>query len=1295
MKFALSQITSLFAASLICGAPIVWEAAIDTVDPTVVVTEGTLVEAINGSGGAGVVTINGVTFSPSDAILPNPAATGMLSGQTTLDPGLDSLLTTVDFGGGSSTTTTIGGGNLVIGQAYQVQIFFMDLRSGTASRVMTYGDNLGSGADVSASGGAGSFGQNVTGVFTADDTSQTLSLLANGFGNAHINGYQIRTATAAPVIESFTATPAMIASGESSSLSWEITGADSAEIDSGVGVVSEDSGASVVMPGATTTYTLTASNAGGSVTEELTIGVDVVVLDPVISEFLTINDTGIETSDGETPDWIEIYNPNVFPIDLGGYFLTDDTIGALGADLQKWEFPPNTMLDGQSYIVVFASGVAQTTPELHANFKLDSDQGSISLVARDGSTVVSSFANYPSQRSDVSFGIGGFFPAPTPGSVNGSSFSGFVADTEFDVDRGFFDAPFTVTVSTATAGATISYTTDGSEPSLSNGILAGGSSVGLMISETTVLRAAAFRNGLGSTDIDTQTYLFTADILEQTEMDPDVVDDPAYSEEMVSAMKSIRSLSIVTDPDNLFGSSIGILANTGGRGLAWERPVSIEFIDPGNAVESFQTDAGLRMHGNGSRGSAKNSLRLLFRGDYGDKKLDYPLFGEDWVAQKFNTVVLRAQNANSWMSSRAEDRTATTFLQDSFAKDAQGAMGHPTAGSTFVHLFLNGTYWGMYNPTERPDGSFGEDHFGGDDADYDAVNRRFSVEVLSGTKTFWDDMITHSNTLLDTQAEYEEMEDYIDLDNLIDYMLMHQFMQARDGPDDFGHNNMRLVRRNNPSGPYRAYAWDMEYSMIDTTGTRDYDYPFPIYSSPRSSNRDITDSIASVYLRLKDNNPEFQLQYADRAYRHLYNGGAMSPEKASARFEERAMEIESAVLGESARWGDHRRAADPYTRDVEWATERNRINTEFFPARPDHVVSQLRVHGLYPMIDPPVLGQHGGEVAIGYDLTMVADGGTIYYSTDGSDPREAWTGSAMGMTYAEPIDLTDSVTVKARTLENGEWSALAEASFIVGTPADSSNLVISEIFYNPNGPSELLEFIELRNISSGEIDLTSVTFGAGIDFDFAQNTRLGAGEHLLVVKDLIAFETEYGAGLSIAGEFQNETSLANSGETFTLLAADGSIIDSFRYEQDLPWPTAADGAGYSLVLIKPMSNPDSALASSWRSSAALGGNPGATDSDGYSGGGLLEYAGASVSVFYDAGTVILGYDHEIAADDADLTLQWSEDLVMWSPLGITFDLSKRVSSGNGLERVEFISTPEVFDGSTRVFFRLMATLRVE
>ena len=384
--------------------------------------------------------------------------------------------------------------------------------------------------------------------------------------------------------------------------------------------------------------------------------------------------------------------------------------------------------------------------------------------------------NYPSQRTDISYGPAGYFSPATPGEANGAATSGFVADTNFDVDRGFYDSAFTVNITTDTPGATIVYTTDGTDPTLSNGT-ASLDTASVSITGTTVLRAAAFKTGLTATNIDTQTYLFTADIIQQSEMDPDVVTDTAYSSEIEAAMKSIRTLSLVTDPDNLFDDTIGILENTGGRGIAWERPVSIEFIDPDNPNASMQTNAGLRMHGNGSRGSAKNSLRLLFRADYGPKKLNYPLFGDDFISQKFNTVVLRAQNANSWTSGRAEDRQSTTFLQDSFAKDSQGAMGQPYSGSTFVHLFLNGTYWGLYNPTERPDGSFGEDHFGGDDTDYDAVSRRFTVEVQSGTKTHWDAMITHSNTLLDTQAEYETLkQDYTDVDNLIDYMLMHQFM---------------------------------------------------------------------------------------------------------------------------------------------------------------------------------------------------------------------------------------------------------------------------------------------------------------------------------------------------------------------------------------------------------------------------------------------------------------------------------------------------------------------------------------
>ena len=1249
----------IFCATLIAqlsAAPITWDPAEDTVDPTTILTTGSLVEAINGTAAAGVVTVNGVNFSPSNTLLPNSAASVALDGQTTLDPPLDDLLNTVEFGGGTSTSITVGGGSLVVGQSYAIQIFFTDLRSCCSGRVMTYGDGEGNTVDVTASGAPGTFGQFATGTFVADDTSQTISLVANGFGNVHINGYQIRSAFPLPEVDSFTATPSLIASGESTTLDWQITGGDTAEINNGVGSISAASGSLLVSPTTTTTYILTATNGGGSVISEVTVGVDVPVLPPALNEFLASNDSDFADEDGNFSDWIEIYNPNAFAIDLDGYHLTSDS-----GNLTEWTFPAGVSLNGNSYLIVFATGTSRGLPELHTNFKISADGGYLALVDPDGSTVINEF-NYPSQRTDISYGPAGYFSPATPGEANGAATSGFVADTNFDVDRGFYDSAFTVNITTDTPGATIVYTTDGTDPTLSNGT-ASLDTASVSITGTTVLRAAAFNTGLTATNIDTQTYLFTADIIQQSEMDPDVVTDTAYSSEIEAAMKSIRTLSLVTDPDNLFDDTIGILENTGGRGLAWERPVSIEFIDPDNPNASMQTNAGLRMHGNGSRGSAKNSLRLLFRADYGPKKLNYPLFGDDFISQKFNTVVLRAQNANSWTSGRAEDRQSTTFLQDSFAKDSQGAMGQPYSGSTFVHLFLNGTYWGLYNPTERPDGSFGEDHFGGDDTDYDAVSRRFTVEVQSGTKTHWDAMITHSNTLLDTQAEYETLkQDYMDVDNLIDYMLMHQFMQARDGPDDFGHNNMRLVRRNNPAGLWQAYAWDMEYSMIDTTGTRDYSYPFPIYSSTRTSNRDITDSIASIYLRLKDNNPEFQLRYADRAYKHLFNGGAFTPTNAIARFEARALEIESAVIAESARWGDHRRAA-PYTRDGEWTTERNRINNEFFPARPANVISQLRIHGLYPSIDPPTLSQHGGEVAVGYDLSFTAASGTIYYTTDGSDPREAWTDNPLGTAYATPVDLTQSLTIKARTLNAGEWSALTEASFIVGTPADSTNLIVSELNYHPPIGQEGREFIELLNISAGPIDLGGASFSEGLDFTFPQNTTLAAGERIMVVKDLAAFSPAEQS--NIAGIFQNNTGLANGGERIALIDYLGATIFDFTYVDDSGWTTFPDGGGPSLTLINPAGSPDLSDPANWRSSALPGGTPGTSDSTSFSGDpladdnnngvpNLIEYAVGSqltpaIVTSGEQSFLTLIFNRNLSADDIIVTVESSPDLINWTP----------------------------------------------
>src|SRR5574340_890575 len=107
--------------------------------------------------------------------------------------------------------------------------------------------------------------------------------------------------------------------------------------------------------------------------------------------------------------------------------------------------------------------------------------------------------------------------AATPGRINSASFPGFVDDTKFDVHRGFFDAPFTLTITTATPGAVIRYTTDGTPPTATTGTIY---TTPLTISKTTTLRAAAFKTDYRPTNVDTETYIFLADVIRQSTNPP-------------------------------------------------------------------------------------------------------------------------------------------------------------------------------------------------------------------------------------------------------------------------------------------------------------------------------------------------------------------------------------------------------------------------------------------------------------------------------------------------------------------------------------------------------------------------------------------------------------------------------------------------------------------------------------------------------------------------------------------------------------------------------------------------------
>ncbi|MDZ4782341.1 MAG: lamin tail domain-containing protein [Planctomycetia bacterium] len=585
-----------------------------------------------------------------------------------------------------------------------------------------------------------------------------------------------------------------------------------------------------------------------------------------------------------------------------------------------------------------------------------------------------------------------YFGEPTPGEFNATSFFGVVADTDFSVDRGFYSAPFDVTITTPTAGATIRYTTDGSEPTLSNGNNYTGP---IHVDGTTTVRAVAFKDDFLPTNIDTHSYIFVADVRSQTgagfpggwgspgpdyEVDPNVTNNPAYSATFEQDLLTIPSMSLVMEMSDLFDPATGIYANAQQSGDAWERPGSLEMIYP-DGTEGFQINQGVRMQGNVGRNPefVKHSFRFVYKNEYGPSKLRYNLIPDSGI-EEFDNIVLRAGFNNSYMCCGGDQNQRTTLIQDEWARETLRDMGQLQGAGTFVHLYINGLYWGLYNVVERPNAAFMADHLGGDKTDYDALN---SLKVLDGDRAAWDAMRNLAAAGLSTPAAYQAIQDqYLDVDNLIDYFMLNLY----GGNQDWDDHNWYSGRLREEGAKWQFFSWDAERTLESITGMN----MTPVNQDYRPS---------FIYNALRAN-PEFRLRFADRIQQHMFNGGAMSVEANTARFLKWVEVIDRAMVGESARWGDTRREP-PYTHDVEFVNEVNRVVQQYFPGRHAEMIKQFRAAGLYTNVDPPIYSQHGGAVAPEDAVTLtsvgttsftpiIAAGSQWYYLDNGTNQGTAW-----------------------------------------------------------------------------------------------------------------------------------------------------------------------------------------------------------------------------------------------------------------------------------------------------------------
>jgi hypothetical protein len=806
----------------------------------------------------------------------------------------------------------------------------------------------------------------------------------------------------------------------------------------------------------------------------------------IINEFMAINKTGIQDEDSTYPDWIEIYNGGSAPVSLAGWCLTDDP-----TNFFKWPFP-DISLAAKEYLIVFASGKDRKTEKdkLHTNFKL-SGSGEFLALSKPLETKYNSvFApTFPKQYDDISYAfINGeytYAANPTPGADNDTNM--YLVPPQFSMPHGFYDNTFQLELLTGQPGAEIYYTLNASAPNSANGTLYTGP---IEITGTSVIRAVAVHDIQGSSESRTRSYIFLDDVPEQSEnqpgypttwllpksfgeydeipthygLDQTIVDMEVVNGVLKESLKSLPVMSIVTDIDHLFSKSThpdsgGIYIYSGepngstsslnyhlGRG--WERPASVEYFnsDKADGEIDFQENCLIKIHGGASRSTRKTlkrSFKLGFKGEYGPTKLKAKVFGKG------------SPNQYDWLILRGGfDRRLGLQIIDPWAKAALKDMGQYAANNKFVHLYINGLYWGMYNLSERMDENCMRDNLGGKANDYDIVKDYYEIE--NGDSLAWDQLLKMSKDNIQDNTNYQKLlgnnpdgtrnpsfDVMLNAESLIDYILLNIY----EAMGDWDHHNWIAARRKTNSEGFHFLVWDAEFGLNEGSIL---DFLLGGGNSDRPSR---------VFYNLLQNQ-QFRDHFASRVNHHFFEGGALIPENCLKRYEDILASIDTALIADQARWVADRR-------DI-WNKSYHEFIYDYFPGRTETVFKSMVNAGIYPNVEAPGFNEQNSTIPESFELMLTGpDPSEIRYSLDGTDPGHysLMASSSIKVYDGSAIPLPGTgqkITISARAKKDTLWSVLVRKTFTVGQDVSifTDHFPQDPYFYNyPNPVTEHTQIV--------------------------------------------------------------------------------------------------------------------------------------------------------------------------------------------------------------------------------------------
>jgi len=744
---------------------------------------------------------------------------------------------------------------------------------------------------------------------------------------------------------SFTTSTQTSTPGQAVILSWQIEDVSELTLypDPGMGPLmaltdSHGHGSITVYPESSVEYRLIAEGSFGIQTRAQSVIVDNQPLLVRINEFLAKNQLSLRDQYGDSADWIELYNPSNVAVDLTEYGLSDNP-----QDPMKWVFPETT-IDPHSHLIVFATGRADPNPleaGLHASWQLDSDGEHILLTAPDGMTTIDAISDFEPQRADLAYGLSmesntWVFLEPTPRAINNApSYQGWLAPPIVSHERGFYDSPFELLVQHDNPDAYLRISFNGQAPNMPipNPLM-------FPVSETRTLNFAAVQPGYKSSPVVTNTYIFLGDVITSPLMNKNITQDSRYADRLRKGLTDLPTFSITVPelPDDYI-----------------ERRASLEILWP-DGSPSVQIGCGMARYGGAWTTFAKKNYKLKFRREYGARKLRTPLFtGFDHgfpVVEEFDTLELRGGSHDM--------RARGFYMAACFIEDSMLDMGSLNPHGRFVHLYINGQYWGQFHLREQLKDHFLGDYLAGRKEDYFNVkgNDNVGSNFVPGTpdpihRHLW----THIKSL---GGSYQDLKAYVDIPNLIDCMLVWAYG-----------NSETEYRAAGPVTP-GDMSLGFKFWIADSDGF--------LRTGAMGKNKTGSGGPGNLFGNLvAERDPEFMALLSDRIGMHLTSDGTLGPQQCTERLAKRMAEIQDSLIAECARWN--------YRTPENWVAAADNIYQNLFPGRASQLLGYLRNRGLYTEIEAPIFNQQGGDIEAGFQLTMSAPLGQIYYTLDGSDPK--------------------------------------------------------------------------------------------------------------------------------------------------------------------------------------------------------------------------------------------------------------------------------------------------------------------